>query len=537
MPNFSRRAFLRSGILGLGSLYLGLHLFPRVSFGIGESDSPIRALGGDFSTLDLTGDEHKRPHDILWHLESYIQSKGGRPDTAAEQREVIIVGSGIAGLTAAHALRDKDWILLEQADRFGGNSRSEEFRGQPFSLGPAYITVPDAGSAEESLLRDLGLLERGRREFPENSRVLFGGVKNLWAGETGAEESARHFEAILQKVLADNFPSVPFDSKESLGREAWLALDRTSAEEWLNAQGNLHPHVHEYFQLYAWSAFGGSLEEISAAQFLNFVAAETKGVLAFPGGNGTIAEALYQKLKGSRLRSGSMVLEVKEVNGGVEVLAEDASGALRRLQAKALVMAAPKYAARRILKGLSPERDQLWKSLGYRAYSVANVLLEAGPEDAPAFDLYAMKGAVPETPSFGRRTDRPLTDFVFSDWAGGGRPRILTIYRPFPFEGARNNLLGPGIQARLEKELREELKARLPEIGISADSIRGVRISLWGHSVPLARKGLGESLEAIGAPFGDRIYFANQDNFMNPSFESCVASANLAAAGVRAILA
>ena len=38
---------------------------------------------------------------------------------------MVVVGGGIAGLTAAHALRDRDVVVLEAADRVGGRIRSE----------------------------------------------------------------------------------------------------------------------------------------------------------------------------------------------------------------------------------------------------------------------------------------------------------------------------------------------------------------------------------------------------------------------------
>ena len=34
--------------------------------------------------------------------------------------DTVIIGAGIAGLTAAYMLRDKNLLLLEQEDRFGG---------------------------------------------------------------------------------------------------------------------------------------------------------------------------------------------------------------------------------------------------------------------------------------------------------------------------------------------------------------------------------------------------------------------------------
>ena len=38
----------------------------------------------------------------------------------------------MAGLSAAYFLREKDWLLLEKEEHFGGNAYEEEYHGQIF---------------------------------------------------------------------------------------------------------------------------------------------------------------------------------------------------------------------------------------------------------------------------------------------------------------------------------------------------------------------------------------------------------------------
>src|SRR5918994_2251656 len=72
-----------------------------------------------------------------------------------EQRDVVIIGGGIAGLAAAWALRDRDVLLLEAEDRLGGRLRSEP-RGDYWLNYGAHL-FPAPGSLVDSMARECGL--------------------------------------------------------------------------------------------------------------------------------------------------------------------------------------------------------------------------------------------------------------------------------------------------------------------------------------------------------------------------------------------
>ncbi len=76
-----------------------------------------------------------------------------RPD-ATKKADVVIVGGGVAGLSAAYFLKGKDWLLLEKEDHFGGNAYQEEYEGQIFGTGSAYGYRGDAG---DQLAKEIGL--------------------------------------------------------------------------------------------------------------------------------------------------------------------------------------------------------------------------------------------------------------------------------------------------------------------------------------------------------------------------------------------
>jgi protoporphyrinogen oxidase len=71
-------------------------------------------------------------------------------------RQDVILGAGLAGLTAASTLQElgeSGWVTFEREDRVGGHARSEEVDGYTFDLGPHILFAADPEI--EALIRDL----------------------------------------------------------------------------------------------------------------------------------------------------------------------------------------------------------------------------------------------------------------------------------------------------------------------------------------------------------------------------------------------
>ena len=106
--------------------------------------------------------------------------------TAGERQapvlDAVVVGGGIAGLTAAWHLRDRAILVLDQADRLGGRIRSEP-RG-PYWLNLGAHVFGGAGTATGRLVEEIGLslapVPGHLVALELNGRIVVGGRPELY---------------------------------------------------------------------------------------------------------------------------------------------------------------------------------------------------------------------------------------------------------------------------------------------------------------------------------------------------------------------
>lgn len=538
--DLSRRQFVRTTLSATALSMLPFRFsLPRAQAFGGPSEYPIQPMS-PVSSQTFNGDEVERTHRILWDVQGYIRQMGGIP-APSETHNVVVIGGGIAGLSAAYALRDQMPLLLEQDRAFGGNSKGEQIGNSSYSIGAAYVMAPRPNTPTARFFNELGILPYARPEHGKDTTVFMQNrfAKGLWQGVTdpAARASFEQFFAVLvewnRRIEA------------STGDEPWvMELDKLTFEQWLTKTfGRVHPHILEYLQLYAWSSFTASIDELSAYQMLEFIAAETGTLLAFPGGNASIAQATYARLVATvgqaRVRSRCIVVNVAVEQDSVLVTYADPEGKLKTVRALSVIFAAPKFVAKHVVQNLPEDQKKAMNSITYRGYVVANLLLDRRVP-SPSFELFHLAGEVPPTPGPMRQSKRAFTDVVFGSWAQQDRTdrSVLSVYKAFAFDGDRSYLFNPATHDKFRGQILEGIQPLLQTLGLGPQNIQVVRMTRWGHSLPVAWRGLLASgvAEKAHQPVGGRLFFANQDNWANPSFECAFEEAITAAGHVHAVL-
>lgn len=478
---------------------------------------------------------------------------GGAPPPPDEDVDVAIVGGGLSGLGLAYLLRDRAPVVFELQDRFGGVSKGEEWRGTRYSMGGAYFIAPDEGSWLARLYADLGL-DRVQRLSPggEDPVEIAGVVhEDFWTGAGLSPEDRVAFERYARLVQhhVENYPDIPLVE----GRDnAWiLALDERSLKEDLEARlGVPVPRLLAAgIQGYCYSSFDAGWESISAAAAWNFLAAEEYGRWVCPGGNAWVTDVLWQRLVQQyaadghigRLRPATHVVQVDVgADGRALVTYRAPTGGFRTLRAKRAVMCCSKHIAKHVIKDIqwkdTPKHDAM-QQVYTHPYLVANVLLEA-PIALDFYDLFLLgDGQFPLTDAQIEAEPRPI-DLIAGHYVhGAGQPRsVLTIYWPMPISTAVFPLLAESAFELNAQRLAPHLQRVLSILGVKREQVRAVRMTRWGHSMPIARpRFLVDGVPAqLQRPYRDAVFFVNQDNWALPAFETCLLEAQALAPRITA---
>ncbi|HWE15241.1 MAG TPA: flavin monoamine oxidase family protein [Solirubrobacteraceae bacterium] len=298
---------------------------------------------------------------------------------ASHSADVIVVGAGFAGLTAARNIvkAGKSVIVLEARDRVGGRVWNHDLgRGQVSERGGTFV-----GPTQDYLMALAG--ELGVGTFPTydtgNDVYMADGQRTTYS-DTGPLGTAPPDPLTLAEVTADvelldqMSTGVPVDAPWTASNAS--SYDGQTLESWMDTH-SVTPRFKELVSAATRPIFGAEPRELSMLFVLFYIAAsgdeknagtfernfDTRSgaqMSRFLGGSQTIAFKIVDQL-GKRVVLNAPVRSITQSGGGVSVLAGTTT-----YKGKQVIVAIPPVLAGRIDYDpiLPLERDQLTQRYG-----------------------------------------------------------------------------------------------------------------------------------------------------------------------------
>jgi oxygen-dependent protoporphyrinogen oxidase len=434
--------------------------------------------------------------------------------------EVVVVGGGIAGLSAAWELRDRDVLVLEADDRVGGRLMSERcgrywlnfgghvLAGEDSATGRLLAAAGVAAEAVPGVLTALAMngrvLAGGRVEtYPlrlrlrrsERLALIRAGVRVRLAvreyarvsrrrgGESEADRRARVLAYRDDRTFADFLGPVPAEV-DAIFRPT---IQRSSGEPEQVSAG----YGIGYFQL-VWDREGGL----------------TRNVL---GGSARLPEAIAEAL-GDRVRTGARVEQVVPDTDGATVRCGG-----EEIRARYAVVATPAFAARELLEGIPAETAAALGRVAYGPY-VVGALLTDEPGPMPYDGIYAV--ATPKT-SFNMLFNTANVTRGPGPRAPGG---TLMVYSAASLADA----LADRDDEEVTRIYADDVARIFPAV---SGHIREVRIRRWLQGLPHPRPGRHLLQPALERPLGN--VFLAGDYLGTTYVETAVSTGTAAAHEIR----
>jgi monoamine oxidase len=246
--------------------------------------------------------------------------------------KAIVVGAGLAGLTAAHDLvrAGHDVVVLEARDRVGGRMHGIEVApGEWVDAGAAYLG--ERHTELQDLLATLGLKTVPTEMSGDSRFMLDGGGGRTMPGRfppLSAVALGDMFE-LLDELTRRVDPDAPWASPDA------ARLDELTAADWAD-QHLRRPDARLFFPLFLGEMMAADPAEVSMLHVAFYL--RSGGGISYlndfeggaqdsriDGGAHRVCEALAEALPAGSLRLGEPVLGIDEGGGAVRVLTESTS--------------------------------------------------------------------------------------------------------------------------------------------------------------------------------------------------------------------
>lgn len=333
-------------------------------------------------------------------------------------RDVIVIGAGISGLTAAWRLKKAriDVLLLEASKEVGGCARTEPRDGFLLEKGPFNVMVRDA--AFEQLLDDLsGDVKVIPVDRAARSRFIYRRGRLLAVPTNPAALVSTRLLSLRARcrLLRGLIFSPPAGDGEQTIQQAAIRRFGYEVSNTIVSAAISGIFAGDIRRLSLNACFPGVCRVDSTARSLvayGFQSAISavrtkkakhqrrwKGLIGFEGGIGALTTTLGRRL-GSNLLCDCGVTEVRHRTGVYELTCRTSDGRLRDFRCRRLIVGTPVAETARIIGGMLPDAADILSSiesaslvvlsLGYRQADIGHPMTGYGflvPQDEQDFPL------------------------------------------------------------------------------------------------------------------------------------------------------
>jgi hypothetical protein len=336
--------------------------------------------------------------------------------TETVETDVLIAGSGIAGLTAAWQLKKRgvNEVLLVGGPEWHGNAAAGQDGDLVFPTGAHYLPLPSMESRHvREMLGDFGLLQGDpyalRPRFDERylvhapaERILYRGIWQegyLPVEDVSAEERADHdkfFKMVDWYTNArgnDGRRAFAVPLEMSSADDTFRQLDRVSFNAWLNSAELNAPTLRWYLNYCCRDDYGRHYDEVSAWAGLHYFCsrdgqaanAERGAVLTWPQGLEAMAARLEAAASLQTPWRSASVARLEIIDGRVEALVlvpRATEWRLVRVKARQAIAAVPLFVLQHVFPGLSGYGFVSARDVPhYAPWLVSNFIMRAFPEE------------------------------------------------------------------------------------------------------------------------------------------------------------
>jgi oxygen-dependent protoporphyrinogen oxidase len=430
----------------------------------------------------------------------------------------VIVGAGIAGLTAAWHLRHRHILVLEADDRIGGRLRSEP-RG-PYWLNFGAHLFGDRDSPAGRLVDALKLEARpipgDRMGFAFGGRLVAGGRSETFPLRLPLSLAARLSFVRLGLKLRRGVLRLRDTQRrregESVAQRRFRQLSFENERTLADYVGPLHPEIARLLR--TMTERTSAVPDIMAAGYGLTSFAQVWSKYSFGrnlfGGSSLLPLAIGKQL-GNRICLSARVHTVTQRQADVEVI-YSRHGRQHRIIARHVIVAAPAHVAGAIIRDLPADTSAALSQISYGPFLSAAVLTnEAGA--MPFDNNYAI--ATPGL-TFGVFFNQASTLRIGTRQGGGS----LMLFRGA--EGA-GSLMGL-TDLELERRMLTDLYKLFPQ---THGTVREIAIQRWPQGAPYSFPGRAKLQLALTRDLG-KVHLAG-DYLEFPCMDAAISTAAEAA--------